>query len=102
MSRNTAESTNQQVRKVNLTESERHTLLSSERRRRVLDILEEQTTPVQFTDLATEVAKQEPGLDAEDSETVERVKISLHHTHLPKMDGLGVLTYDPDSHHIRV
>lgn len=102
MSRNTAESTNQQVRQVNLTESERHTLLSSERRRRVLDILEERTTPVQFTDLATEVAKREAGLDAADSETVKRVKISLHHTHLPKMDSLGVLTYDPNSHQIRL
>jgi hypothetical protein len=34
---------------------------------------------------------------AADEEFVERVKISLHHNHLPKMADLGVVEYDPDA-----
>ncbi|MDZ5810848.1 hypothetical protein U4E84_05760 [Halorubrum sp. AD140] len=83
-----------------LTESERHALLSSERRRVVLDVLEEQPAEVQLADLASDVAKREVGLDAVESETVKRVKITLHHNHLPKMDELGILAYCPNSHQI--
>lgn len=101
MSRNTTEYTSQQGGTANLTESERHTLLSSGRRRRVLDILEGQTTPVQLAALASEVANREAGLDPEDSETVKRVKTTLHHNHLPRMDELGVLAYDPNSHQVK-
>lgn len=68
----------------------------------MLDILDEQTADIQLAALASAVAKQEAGLDAEDSETVKRVKITLHHNHLPKMDELGVLTYDPNSNHVRL
>lgn len=100
MSRNTAENTSQLVRATNLTKSERHKLLSSERRRVVLGILEGQTTPVQLAALASDVATEESGLDPVDSEAVERVKITLHHTHLPRMSELGVLTYDSNSHQI--
>jgi len=28
------------------------------------------------------------------------VEITLHHTHLPKMDDLGVVSYDPDRHQV--
>lgn len=102
MYRNTVESKGQWVGTANLTDGERYSLLSSERRRTVLDVLEEQTADIQLTELAFEVANQEAGLDAEDSETVMRIKTTLHHNHLPKMDALGVLTYDPDSHRIRL
>lgn len=102
MSSNTPEHTSQQMRTANLTESERYSLLRSERRREVLDILERQHTHVQLAELASEVTKREADLDAEDSEAVKRVKITLHHMHLPKMDELGVLTYEPDTHQISV
>lgn len=102
MSPNTAEFPSQQVRAANLTESERHSLLSSKRRRVVLNILEEETTHVELADLAAEVATREDGLDGEDSETVKRVEIMLHHNHLPKMDELGVLTYESNSDQIRL
>lgn len=101
MSSKTSEFTSQKVRTANLIESDRHDLLRSSRRRLVLDILEGETTHVSLADVASEVATREAGLDGEDAETVGRVKITLHHTHLPKMDEFGVLTYDRDSNQIR-
>lgn len=83
-----------------LTENERHRLLTAERRRLALKVLEGQTTPIHLADLASEIAEQETGLDAEDREAVKRVKITLRHTHLPMMDELGVLEYDIDSNQI--
>lgn len=80
-----------------LTESERHRLLASERRRATLDALDDLPTPVALEDLADVVAGRECDADAPRTETVERVAISLHHTHLPKLADLGVLAYDPDA-----
>lgn len=97
MSPNTAKGRNQLERTIDLPESERHSLLSSKRRRTVIDILEEQTAELHLADLVSAVVKQEDELDAEDSETIMHVKVTLHHTHLPKMDELGVLTYDSNS-----
>lgn len=89
------------MRTASLSETERHRLLSSERRRLVLEILKDQTTPVPLKDVASEVAKQEADLNAADSATVQQVKTTLHHIHLPKMDELAVLTYDLNSNQIR-
>lgn len=81
-----------------LTESEWHRLLANERRRLVLDVLADRTTPVTLDDLAAAVAAREEGLDAADA--VESVKLTLYHAHLPKLADLGVLGFDPDSHRI--
>lgn len=72
-----------------LTTSERHRLLRSERRREVLDVLAGQATTVELTELASQVAAGE--------DDVHRVSVSLHHSHLPLMEDVGVLEYDAES-----
>lgn len=74
---------------VEVTEDERHRLLAASRRRAILDVLDEQSSSG-LGELAAAVAARE-GVD-----DVERVAVSLHHTHLPLMADLGVLSYDPD------
>ena len=78
-----------------LTESDRHRLLASERRRVVLEVLDGSTASIALEELARQVAARESGRDVVDAEAAERVAVSLHHTHLPKMANLGVLRYDP-------
>jgi hypothetical protein len=78
----------------NLTENDRHRLLASERRRVVLDILGERSGPVSLEELATAVTATENDTDAPDKDAVERVRIALHHKHLPKMADLGIIDYD--------
>lgn len=80
-----------------LTESEYHELLRPERRRIAFDTLTERIAPVDLENLVIAVATRESSVKAADEEFVERVKISLHHNHLPKMADLGVVEYDPDA-----
>lgn len=100
MSHTTTDVPSQQTGTANLTESERHRLLADERRRLALDVLAERATPVELADLADEIAAREDGLDAVDEETLGRVRVSLHHNHLPMMDDLGVADYDLASHSV--
>lgn len=80
-----------------LTESEYHELLAAEQRRIALDVLENSLAPVGVEDLAATVAARESDGVGVDEESVARVAIRLHHIHLPKMDDLGVIGYDPDA-----
>lgn len=80
-----------------LTETERHRLLAAERRRVAIDVLAERSAPVELTALATAIAAREDGVDPSDDAAVERVELTLHHSHLPKLDSFGVVDYDPDS-----
>ena len=79
-----------------LTETERHALLSSTRRRLTLSILADRTTPIELPELAKSVADREVGLDADDGDDLERVKVSLHHVHLPKLMAYDLVDYAPD------
>ncbi|SEW13018.1 DUF7344 domain-containing protein [Halobacterium jilantaiense] len=99
MSQTLTEFTDDLPRIADLTETERHTLLRDDRRRLVLDVFAERPSTVTLSEVATEIDAREGGYDA-DSDAVERVEVSLHHTHLPKMDELGVLSYRPETHHI--
>lgn len=85
---------------VDLTETERHTLLRDERRRLVLDVLADRSATVDLSEVAAEVAAREDGCDADDDAAVQRIEVALHHTHLPKMEELGVLSYQPETHHV--
>lgn len=85
---------------IDLSTSEQHRLLAAEQRRLVLEILEDESLPFGLKGLATEVAAREAENDTANEETVRRVLISLHHTHLPALDDAGILTYDPESHRI--
>lgn len=83
-----------------LTQSDHHELLGSRRRRVALDALAGRTTPIGLAELAREVAEREDGTDETDEEAVERVMVTLHHHHLPKMGELDVLSYDPESNRV--
>lgn len=76
-----------------LGEDERHDVLAVEPRRVILEILDDETTPIGLEALASKLTARETGVD-DDAESIDRVAISLHHRHLPKMDALDVLDYD--------
>ena len=80
-----------------LTATERHRLLAAERRRLVLTVLSNCTTPVELEALALRLTRQEADIEASDAVDVERVMHSLHHKHLPMMDDLDVLSYDNET-----
>lgn len=92
MSQSTRDGTGNYGRTERLTESERYELLASERRRIALAVLESSAGPIEVETLAATLATWENGASGE---TVERAASSLHHVHLPKMDDLGVIEYDP-------
>lgn len=100
MSQTSSDPTTEQTGTLELTESERHRLLSDDRRRLVLDVLPTRTTPIELGELARAIAKREVDTEEPDSEYVDRVAISLHHSHLPKIAHLDVIDYDPESKRI--
>ena len=83
-----------------LTEHERHRLLADDRRRLALDILAAQSSPHGLDALAREIVRREDRRDAADGEVLTRVKIALHHKHLPHMDDIDVIDYDPITHRV--
>ncbi len=84
-----------------LADDQRHVLLAVERRRTTLEALEDVNGPVDLYDLAAAVAAGEADEPEVDDDTVQRVALSLHHAHLPKMAQLGVVEYDAESTRIR-
>jgi hypothetical protein len=78
---------------VELAPEERYSLLASARRRLALSLLEETTAPVTLEEFAASIVAREEA-SAGGGDTVERVAISLHHVHLPRLVDAGVLEYD--------
>jgi hypothetical protein len=78
-------------------EDDWHRLLAEDRRRVTLHVLADESTPIDLDALATAVADRE-GPSTGDS--LYHLTASLHHCHLPKMDSLGVLDYDAESHQV--
>lgn len=99
MSQTTTELTTDVPSIANLSETERHRLLMNERRRMALEILTERSTSVELAELADEIAAREFGREAS-QDAVKRVKVSLHHVHLPQMDELDIIDYDGTSNTI--
>jgi hypothetical protein len=97
MNQPAVETINDYVSTAELTEDDRHRLFANGRRRLALDCLAGETPPTELADLAAEIATREDGIDPDDRETLHRVKIELHHVHLPKMDDFGVVDYDTDA-----
>ncbi|MFC6826272.1 DUF7344 domain-containing protein [Halopelagius fulvigenes] len=67
-------------------------------RRTVVSILAEEDAPVSLSLLAESVAAEtrNVSLDGPSRSERERLKIKLHHSHLPKLDEAGVLEYSPE------
>jgi hypothetical protein len=72
------------------------------RRRQVLRYLNEQDGQVTLSDLAEHIAAIENDTTPEllDSQQRKRVYVGLYQSHLPKLDGMGVLTFDRQRGHI--
>ncbi|RQG98104.1 DUF7344 domain-containing protein [Natrarchaeobius chitinivorans] len=73
-------------------------VLRNQRRRYVLHYLKQDDRPVELGDLAQQVAAWEYETTLEDvtPEQRKRVYTTLQQTHLPKMDEVGILTFDSD------
>ncbi|MFB6074296.1 MAG: hypothetical protein ABEJ89_04725 [Haloarculaceae archaeon] len=74
-------------------------VLQNERRRYVLRYLRRYGGPVSLGDLATQVAAWEYEVPCEEISQTQRKRVytTLQQTHLPKMDEVGIVSYDSDS-----
>lgn len=79
-------------------------LLSSDRRRFVLNYLEETSSEVTLDEISTAMATHENDVDLEDLETQakKRAYISLYQTHVPRMAEHGVVEYDSDTGNVHL
>ena len=77
-----------------VAEGEVHEALANGERRRIISILQDAGEPLSLADIAIELAERE-GLDSEELwERAHRLRIDLHHCHIPKLEDAGVVKYD--------
>ncbi|UWG50049.1 putative trancriptional regulator, ArsR family [Halalkaliarchaeum sp. AArc-CO] len=91
-----SESTEERDDVGDLAETEIHDVLRNERRRLALERLSERSGPASVSDLAEHVAALEAGERPPPNNLRQSVYVSLHQTHLPKLDELGIVEYDTD------
>jgi hypothetical protein len=77
-----------------LAESDIHDVLRNDRRRLVLERLAEGDERQTVSDLAEYIATVESGEDPPPRNVRQSVYVSLHQTHLPKLDDLDIVRYD--------
>lgn len=76
-------------------------LVTNDYRRSIVSILHE-TSPLSRERLTVRLATREAGLrdDTENRDSVRttrrRIRVALHHNHLPKLDDMGVIDYDDE------
>lgn len=80
-----------------LGEGEIHDVLRNDRRRLAIKALRDRNGRASVRDLSEEVAARETGEDPPPKKKRQSVYVSLHQTHLPKLDDLGILDYDGDN-----
>ena len=85
-----------------IDEDESHRMLSSDRRRLLIDLLAEQPPSVDLDTLAAQLFEEEAAAGDVKARSVEQVSISLHHSHLPKLDSVGVIDYEPGSKTVEI
>lgn len=81
-------------------ERELHWLFEDPRCRTTLEVLEDASPPIDLQALAERITYTEPSLSPSDERAVEDVTLALHHSHLPKMDRLGIIEYDATSNRV--
>lgn len=76
--------------------------LGDEHRRAAIRSLNDaEAEPMEIDTLAELVAKQVQCGTLSEAEHRDRVRLTLHHTHLPKMATCGLILYDTDTKRIR-
>ena len=81
----------------NLAASEIHDVLRNDRRRLVLERLRADGGIETVADLAERIGAIESGESPPPRNVRQSVYVSLHQTHLPKLDELEIVEYDPDA-----
>jgi hypothetical protein len=77
-----------------LDEAVIHDVLRNDRRRLVLEQLRDEVSSQSVGTLAEHIAEVESGESPPPKNVRQSVYISLHQTHLPKLDSLRIVTYD--------
>lgn len=72
-------------------------MLRNDRRRLTIKALRERDGSSTVRELSEEVAARETGENPPPRKKRQSVYVSLHQTHLPKLDELGIVDYDGDS-----
>ena len=81
-----------------LAETDIHDVLRNDRRRLAIDCLREaEKGRLSVRELAEQVATLETGQDPAPRDKRQSVYVSLHQTHLPKLDQLGIVSYESDA-----
>lgn len=79
-----------------LSKTKIYRVLANSRRRHALQILCKSNSSIPLADLAADIASRE--LDESDEtdneEYIERVLISLYHTHVPKLEDMGIVEFN--------
>jgi hypothetical protein len=78
-----------------LDEREIHDVLRNDRRRLAIEMLREEKGVATVRDLSEKIATEETGERPPPRDKRQSVYVSLHQTHLPKLDTLGIVSYDP-------
>jgi hypothetical protein len=84
-----------------LSRSEIHDVLRNERRRLVLERLWADGSET-VRELSEHIAAVEAGEDPPPRNVRQSVYVSLHQTHLPKLDDLGIVVYDDDAKEVTI
>jgi hypothetical protein len=79
-----------------LSEADIHDILRNDRRRNVIKRLQEHGREISLRELSVHIAEIESGESPPPSDVRNSVYVSLHQTHLPKLDKEGIVEYDND------
>ncbi|WP_254543489.1 DUF7344 domain-containing protein [Halomarina pelagica] len=79
-----------------LAETDIHDVLRNDRRRHVIRELRSRVGIVTLRGLAESIAEREAGESPAPRNVRDSVYNSLHQTHLPKLDDMGIIRYDRD------
>lgn len=92
----------QTTTKETLEASQIHDILRNDRRRLAIRCLRENGGMLSVRDLSEDVATRETGEAPAPRDKRRSVYVSLHQTHLPKLDELGIVNYDTDAKEVRL
>jgi hypothetical protein len=92
----------QSTKKGKLDAGQIHDILRNDRRRLALRCLRESGGTLSVRDLSEEVATRETGESPAPRDKRRSVYVSLHQTHLPKLDDLGIVEYDTETKEVHL